>query len=101
MNVVLRLEPTDAAAWKMKLGLLGQMDEFGKAADMLANPVDSDEARGLAYAYTMYKLGRYDETRDAVASAPDSRGFMHLKAQLVSSFIYFWVDSENSSSGVL
>lgn len=78
MLSVLRLDPKDDVASSMKLSLLVQMDEFAKAAEMLA---EGDE-RGLVYAYTMYKLAKYAETREAMATG-EGRGFMHLKAQLV------------------
>ena len=77
---VLRLDPNDTVAFNMKLSLLVQMDEFAKAAEMLAE----GNERGLVYAYTMYKLAKYAETRQALASG-EGRGFMHLKAQLVRS----------------
>ena len=88
-NLVLRLNPKDADARQTKLFLLLQTEQYSAALSL----IDSDDDHAChAYerAYSLYRLSHESEARDVLKSiktnqdTEDSRGLVHLEAQLAS-----------------
>ena len=86
-NLVLRLDPKDADARQTKVFLLLQTEQY-RAALSLIDSDDDHAHHAYERAYLLYRLSRESEARDVLKSikgdqnAEDSRGLVHLEAQL-------------------
>jgi signal recognition particle subunit SRP72 len=87
MSLVLRLDPKDADARQTKLFLLLQTEQYNAALSLIDS--DDDHARhAYEKAYSLYRLSHESEARDVLKSikadqnTEDSRGLVHLEAQL-------------------
>jgi len=84
---ILRLDPKDADARQTKLFLLLQTEQYSTALSL----IDADDVHthhAYERAYSLYRLSHESEAREVLESikgnrdAEDSRGLMHLEAQL-------------------
>ena len=87
-NLVLRLDPKDADARQTKLFLLLQTEQYSAALSLIDS--DDDHAHhAYERAYSLYRLSHESEAREVLKSikadqnAENSRGLVHLEAQLV------------------
>jgi len=84
---ILRLDPKDADARQTKLFLLLQTEQYSAALSLIDS--DDDHAHhAYERAYSLYRLSHESEARDVLKSikadqnTEDSRGLVHLEAQL-------------------
>ena len=81
------MDPKDADARQTKLFLLLQTEQYSAALSLIDTD-DDDAHHAYEKAYALYRLSHESEARDVLESikgdqnAEDSRGLVHLEAQL-------------------